>query len=109
MKKPRRTLDVENAWIGDAVLTLYARSRILAETGEVDNTRLERMTSNQFLSALGEPTQVEAGIGRVYRTDGLEAAFRHIEQTLMPLYAKQEEKRTVKPHHRKAVKEEPEV
>ena len=38
------------------------------------------MTCNQFLSGVGEPTRVEAAIGRIYNQDGLEAAFAHIEE-----------------------------
>ena len=51
------------------------------------------MTSNQFLSAVGEPTKVEAEIGQVYQQDGLRAAFAWIEEHLMPMFARQEEKR----------------
>lgn len=84
------------AWIGDAVLALYARLRILREDGALDGPKAVRMSSNQFLAALGEPTAVEAAIGRVYARDGLDAAFAHIENTLMPLFARQEEKRARK-------------
>jgi hypothetical protein len=51
------------------------------------------MTSNRFLAALGEPSEVEAEIGRVYRAEGIEAAFAWIEQKLVPLFDRQEEKR----------------
>jgi hypothetical protein len=81
------------AWIGDAVLTLYARRRILREDGKLDGEKAVRMSSNQFLAAFGEPTAVEAGIGRVFEKDGLDVAFAHIESTLIPLFARQEEKR----------------
>lgn len=37
------------AWIGDAVLTLYARLRILREQGVADGPKAARMSSNQFL------------------------------------------------------------
>jgi hypothetical protein len=82
------------AWIGDAVLSLYARLRILSETGGIDNERCARMTSNQFLSGFGEPTSVEAGIGRIYKDEGLDAAFAYIEAQLMPVFEKQELRRT---------------
>ncbi len=81
------------AWIGDAVLALYARLRILRESGAIDNERCTRMTSNQFLSAFGEPTSFEAGVGRLYKSEGLDAAFAHIEAVLMPVFEKQEIKR----------------
>jgi len=89
----RRRKILEQAWIGDAVLGLYARGRILREAGAVDSAKLERMTSNRFLAALGEPSEVEAEIGRVYESEGMEAAFSWIEQKLMPLFDRQEEKR----------------
>jgi dsRNA-specific ribonuclease len=93
MKGARRQKELTEAWIGDAVLSLYARRRILREQGVVDSPTLERMTSNQFLTALGEPSSVEAEIGRVYEAEGLEAAFNWIEQRLIPVYLKQQEKR----------------
>jgi 23S rRNA maturation mini-RNase III len=46
----RRRRILEEAWVGDAVLALYARLRILRESGGVDAERFQRMTSNQFLS-----------------------------------------------------------
>ena len=81
---------MEEAWIGDAVLTLYARLRILREDLTIDGERSMRMTSNQFLSAFGEPSEVEAQIGRVYASDGLDGAFQFIEERFMPLHEKQE-------------------
>ncbi|MCB1077533.1 MAG: hypothetical protein KDM64_06855 [Verrucomicrobiae bacterium] len=81
------------AWVGDAVLALAARRWILREDGKVDGAKQARLTSNQFLSACGNPTSVEARIGRIYEADGLEAAFAHIEETLFPLVEKQEKNR----------------
>ena len=89
---------VEDAWIGDAVLALYARLRILRQTGRVDGEQCKRLTSNQFLGALGEPTKVEAEIGRVYAREGLEAAFHWIDLNLLPLFERQEENRKRKKH-----------
>lgn len=83
----------EDAWIGDAVLTLFARSRILAGGGGLDAALASRMTSNQFLSAFGDPTAVEARLGRIYQENGLAAAFLWIDTECMPLFARQEEKR----------------
>jgi hypothetical protein len=83
----------DQAWIGDAVLALYARLKILREDGTLDGERAVRMSSNQFLAAFGEPTAVEAAIGRVFEREGLDAAFAHIERVIMPLFGKQEEKR----------------
>ena len=98
-------LPVEDAWIGDAVLALYARLKILREDGCVDGEKCKRLTSNQFLGNVGEPTRVEAEIGRVYTREGLESAFGWIEQHLLPLFERQEEnrkKRTyVKPEGRR--------
>jgi hypothetical protein len=81
----------EEAWIGDAVLALYARSWILENTPETaDRTALFiRMTSNRFLTAFGEPTRVEARIGRVYAEGGLPAAFALLDETILPLFKKQ--------------------
>jgi len=81
------------AWIGDAVLSLYVRMKILREDGVLDGPKSVRMTSNQFLGTIGEPTKVEAEIGRVFAREGLEAAFRLIEERVMPVFQKQEEKR----------------
>jgi hypothetical protein len=86
------------AWIGDAVLALYARQWLLAQPDHPLFTRQElfiRFTSNDFLQSLGEPTSVEARIGKAYNADGLQAAFNHIETTLQPLFGK---------HIRKAVR-----
>lgn len=86
----------DQAWIGDAVLALYARLKILRENGTLDGEKAVRMSSNQFLAALGEPTAVEAAIGRVFERDGLDAAFAHIEGAIIPLFTRQEEKRARK-------------
>jgi hypothetical protein len=82
-----------DAWIGDAVLSLWARLRILRDDGTVDGPKLIRMTSNSFLGALGEPTSVEAEIGRAYRAGGEVAAFEWIEREIAPLFDRQEENR----------------
>jgi 23S rRNA maturation mini-RNase III len=89
----QRKVVLEDAWIGDAVLALFARRRILRGDGAHDQEKFIRMTSNQFLAVVGEPSEVEAEIGRVYERDGLEAAFGWIEQRLMPVFERQEEKR----------------
>ena len=91
--KRREDVEREEAWIGDAALALYVRLKILGEDGRLDGAKAVRMTSNEFLSGLGEPTSIEAEIGRAYAAGGLEAAFRHIEERLLPLFARQEEKR----------------
>ena len=75
------------------MLALYARLKILREDGKLDGAKSVRMSSNQFLAAFGEPTAVEAKIGRVFEKDGLAAAFAHIESTLIPLFTRQEENR----------------
>ena len=83
----------ENAWIGDAVLELYVRSRIMEQHGKIDAEMKMRFTCNHFLSCHGNPTAVEAEIGVIYQRDGLEAAFAWIRDTLEPLFLKQEAKR----------------
>jgi hypothetical protein len=81
--------------VGDAVLALFARQWLLANSPPTaDRADLfTRMTCNQFLSGIGEPTRVEARIGRVYVAYGLAAAFAHIEAELLPLYHAQARKR----------------
>jgi hypothetical protein len=87
-KGERRQRILEEAWVGDAVLCLYARRAILRAVGAVDGERLVEMTSNRFLTRFGEPSEVEAEIGRVYERDGIEAAFAWIEQTMGTAFAK---------------------
>jgi hypothetical protein len=89
----RRKTVLEDAWIGDAVLSLFARMRILRGDGVLDQEKFVRMTSNQFLAVVGEPSEVEAEIGRVYERHGLVGAFGWIEERLMPVFEKQEENR----------------
>ena len=83
----------EFAWIGDAVLALFARSWVLRERGSMDGEWFTRLTSNDFLSAFGPPTAVEAKIGRIYREHGLDAAFAWIDAEFIPLFRKQMAKR----------------
>ncbi|MGC4054683.1 MAG: hypothetical protein QM757_38025 [Paludibaculum sp.] len=92
-KTDQRRHVLKDAWIGDAVLCLYARTLILREGGEVDGERYIRMTSNQFLGQLGEPSEVEARIGRMYESGGLPAAFAWMDEHLLPLYRRQEANR----------------
>jgi dsRNA-specific ribonuclease len=92
-KSTHKKTILEDAWIGDAVLSLFARRRILRGEGKKDNEKFVRMTSNRFLAVLGEPSEMEAAIGRVYEREGLDAAFRFIEEKLMPVFDRQEENR----------------
>ncbi len=59
----------------------------------VDGAKCVRMTSNQFLGTIGEPTKVEAEVGRVYLREGLTAAFTWIEQRIVPMFERQEQNR----------------
>lgn len=79
----------ESAWIGDAVLALFARTWVLQERGNMDGEWFTRLTSNEFLSAFGQPTRVEAKIGTIYREQGLEGAFAWMTAELIPLFRKQ--------------------
>ena len=79
----------ENAWIGDAVLALFARQFVLRERQVMDGVWFTKLTSNGFLSAFGNPTRVEASIGKLYLEGGLEAAFAWMEAELVPLFRKQ--------------------
>ena len=81
--------DREAAWIGDAVLALFARQYVLRERNAMDGEWFTRLTSNDFLSAFGNPTRVEASIGRLYMAGGLDAAFAWMDAELVPLFRKQ--------------------
>src|SRR5260370_22747633 len=76
-----------DAWIGDAVLALFARSWLLqtvqGENSKDRNRLFELWVSNQFLASFGEPTSVEAAIGRTYASGGLPAAFAFIVDNLL--------------------------
>jgi len=81
-----------SAWIGDAVLALFAREWVLRQQDIQPGKRIEvftGMTSNRFLACLGEPTAIEARIGDIYQIEGLESAFAYIEKTLLPVFEKQ--------------------
>ena len=94
MKAPDAVrIEREEAWIGDAVLCLFARQYILRTTGAMDPAEFTALTCNAFLSAFGPPTRVESHIGRIYRDQGLEAAFHHMEKEFLPLYLKQKRNR----------------
>ena len=79
----------EAAWVGDAVLALFARQFVLRERKVMDGEWFTRLTSNDFLSAFGNPTRVEASIGALYQNEGLEAAFAWMDASLIPLFRKQ--------------------
>jgi dsRNA-specific ribonuclease len=79
----------EAAWIGDAVLALFARQFVLNERDSMDGEWFTRLTSNDFLSAFGAPTKVEASIGKIYLEGGLSVAFEWIDSNLVPLFRKQ--------------------
>jgi dsRNA-specific ribonuclease len=99
MRTDRRRQILKEAWTGDAVLALFAREMILREDGNIDGEKAVRLTSNQFLTAFGDPSEVEAEIGRVYEERGLSAAFEFIAQRILPTFRKRESKR-LKPDRR---------
>jgi hypothetical protein len=86
-----------DAWIGDAVLALFARSWLLqvsqGESSKDRNQLFELWVSNQFLSSFGEPTSIEAAIGRAYASGGLDAAFTFIEENLLSRFVQTARKR----------------
>ncbi|HQW28435.1 MAG TPA: ribonuclease III domain-containing protein, partial [Verrucomicrobiales bacterium] len=92
-KDESKRREQELAWIGDTILDLFARTWILRERGTVCGETLRRMTSNQFLACIGNPTAVEAKIGILYRDEGMERAFSWIEAELLPIFEKQERNR----------------
>ena len=81
------------AWIGDAVLALFAREHVLKRHGRLDTPAFLALTSNAFLAALGRPTRVEAEIGLVYEREGFAAAFAYIEARVVPLWRAQQARR----------------
>ena len=86
-------IEREQAWIGDAVLGLYAREWILEREGKMDAEMFVRLTSNHFLAGLGNPTSIEAEIGRAYEAGGQAAAYAHMEEKILPHFLVQEKKR----------------
>jgi len=82
-------VEQELAWVGDAVLALWAREQVLRDCGRLDTREFLNLTSNEFLQSLGRPTRVEAEFGVVYRRAGLAAAFAYIEARVLPVYRKQ--------------------
>ncbi|MDQ8191421.1 hypothetical protein [Roseibacillus persicicus] len=84
------TKEREEAWIGDAVLALYVREWILARGEGLDGEAFIRFTSNDFLRLHGNPTSVEAEIGRVYQNNDLQAGFDWIETNLLPRFLNRE-------------------
>ena len=93
LKDEEIRLERANAWIGDAVLALFARQYVLRERNMMDGEWFTRMTSNEFLSAFGNPTRVEASIGKLFLEGGLEKAFAWMDAELVPLFRKQIAKR----------------
>jgi hypothetical protein len=86
------------AWVGDAVLALYVRRWLLRHTPkkmtDADRQQLfELFVSNQFLSSFGEPSHVEAAIGRKFEQEGLTAAFTYIEKSFLDSFRKSARKR----------------
>ncbi|NRB28591.1 MAG: hypothetical protein HRU37_13045 [Roseibacillus sp.] len=87
------TREREEARAGDAVPALFVREWILKEDEELDGDKFIRFTSNDFLRATGNPTRVEAGIGPIYRSEGLQGAFDFIRENLLPVFLQQEKVR----------------
>lgn len=75
------------------MLALFARGWILRTFGRMDSQLFIGLTSNQFLSCFGNPTAVEARIGALFETAGLDAAFEHIEREMVPLFTRQQKNR----------------
>jgi len=90
------------AWVGDAVLALFARKWLLIQSDVAADERIEQfinMTSNKFLACFGEPTAMEAEIGEIYERHGLEKAFQFIEAKFIPVFKKQRQNKS-RPHAR---------
>ena len=78
------------AWTGDAVLGLFVREWILETHGVVDGAMFARFTSNATLAEFGNPTAVEAEIGRVYARTGLDGAFALLREKFLPVFERRE-------------------
>ena len=98
MRTDRRRQILKEAWTGDAVLALYAREMILRAHGDIDGEKAVRLTCNRFLATFGDPSEVEAEIGRVYQEQGLTAAFNWIESRILPVFLQRESRRRPRPH-----------
>jgi hypothetical protein len=85
------------AWLGDAVLALCARDWILKQDGKVCSIKLGNLTSNHFLTTIGNPSKVEAEIGITYEKEGVEAARALIEEKIIPKFLQQERNRNKRP------------
>ena len=95
-RKPKRLVDAMSAlppdldpvvrakaWVGDAVLALYVRERILEMNhGIMDGELFMELTSNKFLRLVGNATAVEAEIGMAYKRGGLAEGYAWIEAHL---------------------------
>jgi len=82
----------DEAWIGDAVLSLYLRQLLLESQVVPASVRTEvfkYFSSNAFLNSFGRPTAMEAEIGSIYLEDGLESAFQFIELKYLPVMKRQ--------------------
>ena len=86
-------LERESAWVGDAVLALFAREWVLRERRCMDGEWFTSLTSNDFLSSFGNPTRVEASIGKLYKEQGLAAAFAWLDAEFIPAFRKRMAKR----------------
>ena len=81
------------AWVGDAILALFARRWILEQTNISSKERakvFQAMTSNEFLSHFGEPTRIECEIGILFENEGLANANHFIETQLLPNFIKRQ-------------------
>ena len=78
------------AWLGDAVLALWAREWLERNGRGYEQDAFSRMTSNQFLNAFGQPDTVEAWIGSTFKEQGYEATRELLNTHLIPVFLRQE-------------------
>ena len=78
--------DRELAWLGDAALALVAREWILEEGNGLNGEAHQRVTSNHFLRAFGHPTLVEAELGKLYKSGGVDAVRKRFREEFVPKY-----------------------
>ena len=82
--KDARAMEKAEAWLGDAVLALLVRDWLINALGSTDGDLQGLVTSNQFLSRFGQPTAVEASLGRLWRDQGYAAVESEFRKNFLP-------------------------
>ena len=78
--------DRELAWLGDAALALVAREWILETRGGLDGEVHRLITSNKFLRSFGHPTKVEAELGALFKSEGIDGVRKRFRTKFLPKF-----------------------